>query len=91
MGRIGLIFGAMLVSFSAYAKPPVNLDAALDEALQSEKAVEEERKSVTQLLDPGQLEAVLESRLEEEVQLSLQLIQMEVAWNSIYNQARLDF
>ena len=66
----------LLTSVTGYAQSPVNLDDALEEALQTEKTQEEKRRSVTQLLDPGQLEAVLASRLDEEVQLSLQLIEL---------------
>ncbi len=66
----------LLTSVTGHAQSPVNLDDALEEALQTEKTQEEKRRSVTQLLDPGQLEAVLASRLDEEVQLSLQLIEL---------------
>ena len=55
----------LLTSVTGHAQSPVNLDDALEEALQTEKTQEEKRRSVTQLLDPGQLEAVLASRLDE--------------------------
>ncbi len=75
--RYCILVGALsFVAGVGYAKPPVNLDKALEETLAESQAKEGERPSVTQLLDPGQLEAMLTTRLEEEVSLSLKLIEL---------------
>ena len=86
--RLTTIVIFLLTSVTGYAQSPVNLDDALEEALQTEKTQEEKRRSVTQLLDPGQLEAVLASRLDEEVQLSLQLIELRVCASSFISAGR---